>query len=644
MPDDSELNFIGYSAFCSTKINKLRIPDYLNNKNSDNFLLGMSSLDSIEILPFNKHYTYLDNGILLYRENSENIVYDSLIYADKKVENITILPHIKEIGSSSFQECSVKNIEFAEDSQCEKIGQHAFKSSQIEKIIIPAQVKIIESYAFYNCKKLQSVDFPEDSKLSSISDNAFCGTSIKKISFPSKVQIIGVQSFSGCKQLQSIVFSEQSELISICNCAFVSSTINKIVIPSKVKQICGSAFSCCAYLESVEFLDNSECCIIGNYAFQSSGIVKIKIPDSVQRIESNVFKDCSFFKSFEFSDQSELNYIGSSAFNSTSIEKFKIPSKVQQIESNTFQNCNSLKSIEFYENSELKFIKNNAFASCSIEYIMIPSSVCEIGDNAFEGCVKLKTIEFKEDSKLRTIGNNVFKNTQIETISIPPKVDDIKENCFKNNQHLKTINISKDNKHYNYVNDCLLLYKNNAENTEFSTLVFVRQDVEKVILPRYIQKIENNAFEGCNKLVYLEILKESKLNYINRYVLSKIKLKEIVVPFKLINIHTYMINYNEITKIAIIDDDIKIDEFTFIGLPNLSCVSFPYAKKINIENGCQNLIILCGFDVKFIGDKNNLQIREVDDELLEINKFPSEKEELKFYHEKKTLIKVNELE
>ena len=113
-------------------------------------------------------------------------------------------------------------------------------------IVIPENVKCIDSYAFLNHKKsIDSVVFPKDIK--SISQGAFNDQNLKTLDFShcEKLGFILDNAFS-CNQIESIKFPEKTTLkydyLKIKNAAFGRNELKTIDIPSFV-HIQGNVFS-----------------------------------------------------------------------------------------------------------------------------------------------------------------------------------------------------------------------------------------------------------------------------------------------------------------------------------------------------------------------------------------------------------------
>lgn len=70
---------------------------------------------------------------------------------------------VKQLPAYLFSEAKVVSVEFEAGSVCESIGKLTFYSCGIESIIIPASIKEISSYAFWDCSALTEVTFERPS-------------------------------------------------------------------------------------------------------------------------------------------------------------------------------------------------------------------------------------------------------------------------------------------------------------------------------------------------------------------------------------------------------------------------------------------------------------------------------------------------
>lgn len=114
-------------------------------------------------------------------------------------------------------------------------------SGRKAKVVVPAGVKELEEYSFYNDTALQEIELPED--LTMILKCAFqeC-TALQEIRLPDKLKRLGRAAFYGC------------------------SALRKIEIPASVKQINTETFRDCTALRVIELSEGLE--IIGGSVFK----------------------------------------------------------------------------------------------------------------------------------------------------------------------------------------------------------------------------------------------------------------------------------------------------------------------------------------------------------------------------------------
>ena len=131
----------------------------------------------------------------LTRKNIENVIPDA-----KNLEKIVLPSQIKTIGAGTFS--NYKNLkEINLNNGLIEIGQRAFANLNIETIIVPPSVVRISSSAFSECENLEKVTFLGE--LKKVSDGMFDGCkNLKVIDFPFETESIGMYSFRGCKSLK----------------------------------------------------------------------------------------------------------------------------------------------------------------------------------------------------------------------------------------------------------------------------------------------------------------------------------------------------------------------------------------------------------------------------------------------------------
>ena len=162
----------------------------------------------------------------------------------------------------------------------------------LQSIIIPASVKYIGAYAFYECDALTTVTLEQNSQLQSIGNNAFqyC-TLLESFTLPAGVTTIGQYAFGNCAALATVTFAADAQLTTIGDYVFYNCTqIQSMVIPTSVVTIGKYAFGGCSALASVTFATDGKLATIGEYTFYNcTNLKSIAIPASVTTIGKNAF-------------------------------------------------------------------------------------------------------------------------------------------------------------------------------------------------------------------------------------------------------------------------------------------------------------------------------------------------------------------
>lgn len=99
---------------------------------------------------------------------------------------------INTLGKNAFNitRCPLQSIILPK--ALHEIGSYAFHLLEgIRSITIPANVRVLDSYALFNCPNLVEIIIPKDSKLEIIGYNAlFTGTTLEDVYFPSTVEVV----------------------------------------------------------------------------------------------------------------------------------------------------------------------------------------------------------------------------------------------------------------------------------------------------------------------------------------------------------------------------------------------------------------------------------------------------------------------
>lgn len=227
---------------------------------------------------------------------------------------------------------------------------------------------------------------------------------IQKVVMPNSIMIIDNEAFSGCKNLSEITLSDNMVLVgreAFYDTAYYNNGTNwengvlyigNVLIKSKAQKT------------NIEIKDGTQ--VIADYAFYERQIVKCTFPDTLWTIGNYAFANCRQFNSdLIFSDLNQLYFLGEKAFYDTAVRNVvlpdglttigqgvfessgvisaKLPADIEYIPENMFYLSRDLESIEIP--AKVKYIDNGAFAFTGLKSITIPKSVEYIGPWAFNG-------------------------------------------------------------------------------------------------------------------------------------------------------------------------------------------------------------------------------------------------------------------
>ena len=278
-----------------------------------------------------------------------------------------------------------------------------------KEIIIPKNIRIIGSAAFYNCRNAERIILPDGVTHIRISAFANC-RSLKYIRLPDSIVSIGEAAFSGCDTLEEIQLPPELKVISKqlfkdCPC------LKTIRLPKHIRQLEESAFSGCLSLEEIHLDSGGD---IPDFLFLNCRNLKtVTIPSASGRIGRAAFQNCQ------------------------NLRNIVLPSRIRTIDANAFQNCLHLTGIQIPENVE--FIGYEAFKNTGLEYVVLPSTIAQMGSDVFADS-KLERVCFTEG--IKEIYPCMFRNcVNLKEIQIPEGVRYIQQNAFSGCVNLTEITI-----------------------------------------------------------------------------------------------------------------------------------------------------------------------------------------------------------
>ena len=333
------------------------------------------------------------------------------------LQTIVIPSKIKTIEAETFSGCTrLKNITIP--NSVTNIRNFAFSGCAFTTISIPASVQNIGAWAFSSCKNLISFTMPEG--ITMIQGYTFYqSNNLESIVIPKSVNLIESSAFAGCAGLKTVYYSgteaEKEEILILEDNDYLLKAnwiCNQTPIPAEDPTV---------EPEPEEEPDDPENVVIidGNvYTLDFKKLTasfdgpkketatKITIPATIK----------AYGKTYK------VTSIGSYACQGLKeLKSVSIGSNVKTIGEYAFAGCKKLKTVS--GGSGIETIHASAFMKCTaLSTITLNSKVKTIGKNSFSGCSSLKNINIKTTKlTLASISSNAFKNVNKSVTVTCPK-------------------------------------------------------------------------------------------------------------------------------------------------------------------------------------------------------------------------------
>lgn len=344
------------------------------------------------------------------------------------------------------------------------IGNHAFYGcSRLRSLKIPTSVSQIGYVIFdpfssiniaihiYDIESWCNIDFDPNSDILNYGDLYLGDELISDLEIPNGTKLINDYAFENCRSINSLAIP--NSVTSIGKSAFNNCrNLNTVYIGNGVEKICDNAFTQCYSLTSVTIPNSVNS--IGNYAYlDCKNMTSLTIGNSVTEIGTHAFTGCIEMKKVTFSDSDKtlsfkdtkstfydcpietlylgryipcdessslfgtkiksliignsVTSIGSKAFSGwIGLKEVIIGNSVTSIGSDAFSSCTGLKEVTI--GNSVTSIDRYAFYYCTgLTEILIPNSVTSIGTSAFNNCTELKEVTI--GSSVTSIGNFAFE-------------------------------------------------------------------------------------------------------------------------------------------------------------------------------------------------------------------------------------------
>ena len=493
--------------------------------------------------------------------NSVTSIGDEAFSYCSGLTSVEIPNSVTSIGNSAFEGCSRLTSVNASDleSWCKidfgnatanpnYYAKNLYLNNEIiTSLSIPATIKQINSYAFYNCTDLTRVEIP--SSVTSIGDSAFEGcvgltsvtignsvtsignsafnscTGLTSVTIPNSVTSIGNSAFEGCASLTSV---NASDLESWCKIYFGNATANpnyyaknlylnneiitSLSIPATNKRINNYAFYNCTDLTRVEI--PSSVTSIGDSAFEGCNLTQIALenetppsyyspfsqyaqwatltlPDNAD-IKAYLLSNWRNFMTIDQANGDKIFFASDDVFEyrfiESSGEAFLVPSPHYS----KMVSASIPDRVVANRNGEESFYKVTgiapaAFMDCSnLTQIKLPANCEAIGEGAFYGCTGLTSIEIP--NSVIYMGMSAFYNcTGLTSVTIGNSVTSIEDYAFQNCTGLTRVTIP------------------NSVNSIGYRAFYGCSNLTRVTIGNSVTSIGSYAFYNCTGLTSVEI-------------------------------------------------------------------------------------------------------------------------------------------
>ena len=374
------------------------------------------------------------------------------------------------------------------------IGRDVFTDSTMTEVTIPETVTSIESYAFYNCRKLSTIYF----NAKSCADSYDSGRIFYKAGIDSNG--IRVVFGSGVKRIPAYLF-----YINTSSDEEAYARVTAVEMSDSISVVGRNAFNNCYKLSTVTWGNSIE--TIGSSAFEDTAIKKVVISEKTTEIGSGAF--------YNTKKLSEITFKAKSCADSYSSGKvfYNAGAEADSLKVEFTSTVKEIPAYLFYCDEDYNY-GDGTFAH--VTSVKIANSVLVIGNNAFSNCYQLSDVTW--GNSIETIGSSAFEDTAIKKAIISEKTTEIGSKAFYNTKKLSEITY-KAKSYADSYSSGKVFYNAGAEagslKVEFTSTVkkipaylfYCYEDynygegtyahITSVKLSNSIETIETSAFERC---------------------------------------------------------------------------------------------------------------------------------------------------
>lgn len=486
---------IGNFAFDGTGIKSITLPDSIKALDDEVFQ-NCASLTDVSIPTTLKEFGW-------------NVFKGTPWFDAKQKENPMVVVNDILLDGTAVTEAAITIPEGVT-----KINYGAFwKNWDIQSVVIPDSVKVIDDYAFTDAYYIKSIDFGEGveeigfsafencsdvtelnlpESLTKIDDLSFYGNSMETLVLPKNLTSIGDQAFGNSYNLTNVT----GESITYLGMgAFESSyALEKVTFPN-VTYVGDRAFKECFELGTVAFSDLH---YVGDRAFEKC----YALVGDFTFADGCIVGDGAFLNSENILNLTFQGGIDTkSSFDGTAWYEKQLQEKGMVIAGDVFVKCTTGGAVTVPEG--VTTIWTYAFSeNTSVTNVTLPESLLVLGDYAFEGCTTLTSINIPEG--FTELGDYVFHGCiSLTDVTVPDSVTGVGMYCFadtklKDSSFVQNLKYIETGAFKNVPVTGKIVFHEELE--ELWAYAFSGTLVEEVVIPDTIGHLQNCTFANCEKL------------------------------------------------------------------------------------------------------------------------------------------------
>lgn len=481
-------------------------------------LLTLTAEDYYEIkrtgtitLPNNIRYIpsrfFINMKNLKYIKLPESLEYiGDLAFRNTSLQKVIFPASLKGMGYGVFTESDIEDVNLSHTNLVYLGGTAFDECSKLKNVILPDSLEILKEHTFSDTSALTHIKLPNNLKMIDVS--CFYGSNIERIDLPADLKVLADRAFAFCPNLTSVIVPEG--VVRIENAVFKAcKNLHEIFLPSTVNYLDNSAIIDCKNLKYLFYNGSKENLIsilwdpktlISNLEDENVQVVPYSTPESISFLDDIVLDEKLQLNEYNYNKNGlAISKTGTLMGCRRDVTSVIIPNNVTSIGKHAFAFCRSLTSIKIP--TSVTNIGNWAFNCCiNLTNITIPISVTSIGDYAFNCCNNLKDVYYsgnRSDWEKIEIGNDNYELLTANIHYENSKYDWLDDIVLDENKKLTEKNNIKEAFDFEYDDNGLYI--------EDDALIACMSLATDVSIPDTVTIIGDGAFYSCLNLTNVTI-------------------------------------------------------------------------------------------------------------------------------------------